>query len=324
MKTGTTAIQNFIKSNKKYLNDNGFLYPEINVKAMNYLAFSLLDEIPPHIHHKLDKTAKDLYRELNKEISKSSHDKIIISTEAFYLISTDLFLGKEAPKRLYEMLKNNNYEFKIISYLRRQDEYLETQYNQHIKTHNFTNLYSKDINEFFKEKIELFQFNKILEGWEKVFGRENIIVEIYDKKKDVVKSFLKILDINFIENKKKQKDINPKLSEKGLEFMRIANKYGIVKSTENQNYPLINLIESNINSNKNYHLLNQEQCDKIMLKFKDENKILSEKYLSNNLDWFSENSNRPKNIIKESISVEECIKISTEIWNYCQSKMYKK
>jgi len=320
MKTGTSAIQKFINNNKDFLRKNDFLYPIVNEKAMNYLAFSILDKVPSYIHHKLKDSSEVIYKELVKEISKSDCKNIIISSEAFYLISTNLFLGKEAPYKLYELLGGEKFNFKIISYLRRQDEYVETQYNQYIKTHNFYNLYSDDILKFYNEKKDLFDFNTILKSWEGVYGLENMIVNTYDKNSDVVDSFLKILNLNLKDVSYSKQKINKKLTAKGLDFMKIANKFGVNKSTAYQNYLLVDIVESNLESNRKYDLLTKEECSTIMKEFEKGNIELTDRYKLLNKEWFTAKLEKPNKITSKNVTVEESIKIAVDIWNHFQNK----
>ena len=326
MKTGTSAIQSFLNSNEKLLKKHGFYYPEVNKKAMNYLGFSLLDEVPPKIHNKLPESRQDLYEKLKKEIDKTKLDKIILSTEAFSLITTNYFIGEKAPRRLLEFFKDKNYEFKIIAFIRRQDEYLESQYNQHIKTHNFWNLYSNDILAFYKEKKQLFNFDLILDRWAKYVGEDNIKLKVYKKNNNSVSEFLEILGINDKPIFDNAKEFNSKLDSKALDFMRIANKYEIEKRTAKQNYTLIKLIEDVLGElDKPTRLLNNKEANQIMEDFKNENITLSNKYLKGDCSWCLPNSDIADSINNEqsTITKEESIKIATHIWNYFQSKECK-
>lgn len=323
MKTGTSAIQNFIKSNQIFFERNNFYFPPSNADAMNYLAFSLLDKVPKYVHHKLPISANVLYEKLNDEIKISKQDNIILTTEAFYLISTKYFLGKNATIKVHDFLNNSNYDFKIIAFLRRQDDYLETQYNQHIKTHNFWSLYEKDIISFYEEKKELFDFNLILNRWASVFGEENIKVTIYQKSRNIILDFLEILGINEVPELSKESNINPKLSSKALEFMRISNKYDIEKHTALQNYKLIELIEEVLNSDeKKYSLLSYDDSKKIINDFYIGNIELSNKYLNGDTSWFSIKESYEFNNYEENsnLTVEECVKVAAHIWNYYQKK----
>lgn len=320
MKTGTSAIQDFIRNNKKLLLDNNFFYPTTNEKAMNYLGFSLLDEIPPFIHTKLNVTTDQLYKNLINEINDCKKDNIIISTEAFSLITTSYFLGEEAPRRLLEYFKNNNYKFTIVAFIRRQDDYIETQYNQHVKTHNFWGLYTKDIYSFYEEKKELLNFGLILNRWEKYFGKENIEVSVYDNKMNSVNEFLKILNLKIKLPENNFEKVNRKLSLKALEFMKIANGYNILKRTAEQNYKLVDIIEKSLgNVEGSKPLLTAKDSKKILKDFEKENIDLSKKYLNDDMSWFEFKEGKyTETLNQEVLTKEESIKIATSIWNYFQ------
>jgi len=320
MKTGTSAIQSFLANNPEFLNRNGLYFPETNRNAMNYLAFSLLDKVPPYVHQKLDVTQNDLYKQLKKEIDLSKSRNIIISTEAYSLISTSYFMGSEAPKVLKEILNERHYDFKIIASIRKQDDYLISQYNQHIKTHNFNNLFYGNIGQFYDDKKELFDFNTILKRWEKVFGKENIILSIYDKRKDSVEQFLKLFNIDSLVGVEGQKNVvNKKLTNKGLEFMRLANKYDAIKKTARQNYLLVDLIEEKLPENKTEPRLPDSILQKIKLDFYESNQDLSNKYFNGNMSWFNLESKTEDESHIENLTVEDAVKVAVNIWNHYQN-----
>jgi hypothetical protein len=291
---------------------------------MNYLGFSLLNEIPPRIHHKLKIKREELYKNLIIEINKTKLNKIIITAEAYSLLSTKYFLGEDAPRLLSELFKKENYTFKIITFIRRQDEYLESQYNQHIKTHNFWNLYKEDIQTFYKEKAELFEFNTIIKRWEKYFGRENIFLKVYDKNSNSVFDFLDLLGISEKLNKTRKVEVNTKLSSKALEFMRVANKFDIKKTFASENYKLIELVENALGNKKDsFKLLSTNEALLIMENSFAENKAISKKYLDNDINWCLPNYNYNTNVQLEKLTKEECIQITTHIWNHFQNKTNK-
>jgi len=323
MKTGTSAIQGFLASNIKWLESQGFYYPLINRKAMNYLGFCLLDEIPKHIHHTLDVNKTDLYANLIREIEKAKEDNIILSSEAFSLMSTDRFIGDAMPKFLNEVFKESKYKVKIITFIRRQDEYVESQYNQHIKTHDFWTLCTDSIEQFYKDKKELFNFNTILKKWEKTFGLDAMVIDVYKKDHNSVDQFLSLLGIHEIEQIETKKVLkNKSLSLKALEFMKKANEFNIVKDTASQNNILVELIEASLEQKQKAQLLNHEDRKKIMDEYLVDNEELSKNYLGGNVTWMK-NEIPNTEIKKESLTINECIKITTDVWNYFQKKNHE-
>lgn len=323
MKTGTSAIQSFLANNPEFLNKNGLYFPETNRKGMNYMAFSLLDKVPPYVHQKLDVTKNDLYKQLKKEINRSKSSDIIISTEAYSLISSSYFMGEKAPKVLKKLLSEKYFNFKIIASIRKQDDYLISQYNQHIKTHNFDSLFYGDIDQFYDKKKELLDFNTILKRWEKVFGKENIILSVYDKRKDSVEEFLKIFNIDNSVGYERQKDIaNKKLTNKGIEFMRLANKFNVVKQTAKQNYLLVDLIEGKFTKNKSEPRLPDSILQKLKLDFNEGNQDLSNRYFNGNMNWCKLESKSEDKRHIENLTVEDAVKVAVNIWNHYQNHTY--
>lgn len=322
MKTGTTAIQSFLTESSSFLTKNNFCFPEINKKAMNYLGFSLLDEVPPYVHHKLDLNREELYGILKKEINKSKEENIIISTEAYSLISTKYFLGDEAPFLLKDLLNEKHFNFKIIASLRRQDEYLISQYNQHIKTHNFYDLFHGDINKFYKDKIELFDFNRIIKRWEKAFGKDNIMLYVYNKERNSVVDFIKLLNIKDEKiDTIVKRETNMKMSEKGLQFMNIANKFEVIKRTAKQNSLLVDLIEKEISDKSMKASLSKDLSNRIIDDFNSGNIEISDSYFNGNYEWFESKTcddlNQEENWVN-GLTIEDAVKIATAIWNYYQ------
>jgi len=323
MKTGTSAFQAFLNNekNKKFLIENDIYYPNINRKAQNYLAFSLMDTIPPKVQHILPIGRDELYKTLVDEIKNSKQKNILISSESLSLITTSYFLGHETPERLYQLLIDENIEFKIIVFIRRQDEYLSSLYNQIIKRHNFNSLYNKDINSYFLENIELFDYKTIIDNWAIVFGKNNLIVRVYKKGENSVANIFKAINAN-IEMKEIENDIiNEKISNKTLEFLRIANKFEIDKSNGQQNDLLINMAEEVFSKeNKFTSMLTFENSKKIMNDFFEKNKLFSLSYLEDDLSWCD-----PETIgygidynDNFKISTEEVIEVTTKIWNHFQ------
>ena len=85
-------------------------------------------------------------------------------------------------RRLKEEAEEAGYNIKIIVYLRRQDDFLLSWYNQIIK-HNITSKNTLTWEEYFdnyNKYIKLDYFN-CLKKLEHIFGKENIIARRFDK-----------------------------------------------------------------------------------------------------------------------------------------------
>jgi hypothetical protein len=195
-KTGTTALQKFIRVNRDTLENNNLRYPDTASKAMNYLAFSMLDSVPELVHQ-LPIDMNELYAtlELGGEVN-------VISAEAFFVCSSDKYLGAALPTRL-RLLLTDKCDVKIIVYLRRQDKFIESIYSQYVKLHAHSSFYTKTIQDFIEEYSCYLDYYKILSNWAQVFGRENIIVRVYEKGQlkdcDIVSDFISTIGLPLIQ-----------------------------------------------------------------------------------------------------------------------------
>ncbi len=318
MKTGTTALQYFLANNSNFLKEQGYYYPKKNREFMNILGFSLLDEMPPYIQHKSKKSRDQIYEELLFEIKNATENNIILSAESFSLVGTKLFLGEEAPRILKNLLVKENLNIKIIACIRRQDLYIESQYNQHVKNHNFFNLYTKSIQEFVIEKEDLFDFGINLSRWASYFGKENIKVFTYNKGQDIITDFLEVLGIEFSNVKQLNlpPQINSSLSSKVFEFVLRANNYKINKESAQLNNDLVEILEQTIGDSSKPSFFSMEERKMIMEKFYESNNRLSDSFLDGENSWMEFSPEEELNLMTNTLTIEDCIKVTSAIWNH--------
>lgn len=318
MKTGSTAIQRVLASNRKALETLGYCFPVTGVKAGNYLAFSLLDSVPPFLHNRLSISSEVLYRQLVDEIDSSRSQSFIISSEAYYLISTDLFLGKIGVLRLSEHLRRlrKQYSIKIVVYVRRQDDYAESLYNQFVKTHNFWGLYSDDIDQFIVQKFEMLDYTKILGRWSEVFEGADVIVREYVKgETDSIADFCCLTGIP-MEDLKISHDVdhNSALNKKGLELMLMLNRTGINKRTAAINSELTELVNSlQSGGGRRFSLLTKAQRTKLMSGLRESNDILWSKYMGTKNPWVTV-SDAPHDTDAD-VTMDELVQLFSILWN---------
>ncbi|WNH11618.1 hypothetical protein [Thalassobellus suaedae] len=318
MKTGTSAIQKFVQNNLQYLKSKNLFYSETNIKAQNYLAFSLMNEVPSYVQQVLPEKAERLYGKLIDEIIKSKQDRILISTEIYSLISCDHFLGYEVPKRLFEFFKGYGFNFKIILFLRRQDEFLLSMYNQIIKRHNFNNLYSNDIMSYYEDNQEIFDYEYLINKWSNVFGLENMIIKPFNKKDSIVDSFFKIFNIDTSKCIDNIGVNNKSLGSKSIEFMRLANQFNINKHDGGANNTLINLIRDAISIEGELEL-EIKDSSLILSKYNKLNTNISNTFFKGDTSWFNYQDtsiiNENKNL---KLEIDDVVSIAVNIWNYFQ------
>ena len=136
-KTGSTAIQFFCTENREILKKKGYCYPDFpyrykgKSKRRNgvFLVGKYRDENGEWRVEEEEKIFSEGMSKI-KELFKS-FDNVILSDEGIWLATKSR--KKELWKKLQKEAKSNDFEIKIIVYLRRQDEYAESNWNQRIK-----------------------------------------------------------------------------------------------------------------------------------------------------------------------------------------------
>jgi predicted lactoylglutathione lyase len=209
-KTGTTAVQRFLFDNYDALLGNGVLYP----KSVTHN-----ETVHYPINWAIEEGDDEVRGKLIKEIEQANPEFVIISTEMF---TTPRFHSNLALAKTVEFFKNCGFkinEAKVVVYLRRQDLFCESIYNEMVKNHSWSR-HIQDTSAF----LDYFY---LLKMWSQFFKKNRIVVRVYEKgqlKNDLFEDFFDAIGLPFKPDYRKPKvDPNPKLSAEMLEFMRITN-----------------------------------------------------------------------------------------------------
>lgn len=203
-KTGSTAIQKFLTDNAAHLRRDGLIYPR-----------TFRDRIAHHsIPRLLQKGAHIPWDDLQNELAAT--DKAIISSEDFGAVGSP-----NAWKHLRDNLPGT---VKILCYLRRQDEMLESMYNQHLKMGG-----TKSLDDFKRDVLCQLDYRVRLQRLTDVFGAENIIVRPYNKGKTPSALFADFLSAIELDMKPTYvcpaRAVNPSLNDTGITFMRFIKEH---------------------------------------------------------------------------------------------------
>ncbi|WEK53926.1 MAG: hypothetical protein P0Y55_15375 [Candidatus Cohnella colombiensis] len=227
-KTGSSAIQALLTLNNMKLQDKGFFFPN-----------------PPNFdqaYQTSEGNAGFLYKlfvdneldEIKKYIESIEHSKIILSSE--YLFQALL----EYPERFFKVF--NDYDYKIICYVRRQDDLFSSMYNQMVKNHDLEDKLSAL--KFIEGKSD---FHKVLFECLKYTELENVIVRPYEKqqfyKGNIYSDFLNCIGLELEESYcLPEKIVNPSLSWDSLEFRRLLNSMAIDRDEPLRKFPINELL----------------------------------------------------------------------------------
>lgn len=220
-KTGTSMIQENLIFNVNY---------HLKNQILNFLGITEdINTLMTQTEYNENLTNR-IIEKFNSQIdsfSQLEYKKYILSFEGLSGDSNNGYKNsKTVAKTLKEVTKklHNINDVKIIVYLRKQNDYIESLYNQMIKQGN-----SYTFKEFLsKYDKESFNWELLLNSFEEEFGFENIILKRYDKEYlpysySIIDDFYKILEIDDFEYIKEE-TINPGLSRDAVEILRLVNK----------------------------------------------------------------------------------------------------
>lgn len=184
-KTGTTSIQQMLVDNQENLENNNYLYliDSPNISHSNIVNWGVT----------MKEDISKSFSILKNELLSSSCNNMIISSENMMGLNIEYL-------NMIKKIFGNQVTVKIIAYVRNQIEHLPTHFLQ--KQKDPLPYPGYNINSFFNKFKNIFgnEPNFIMNHWAKVFGKENIIVRVYDKEilvnKNVCEDFAKALNID--------------------------------------------------------------------------------------------------------------------------------
>jgi len=295
LKTGTTAIQRYFGKHHSGPVRSEILYPRSGrphtPPAHHDLALSFIREagmiLPLWFSTRADimqTTSKELWNRLAREIDEAKQTKVFISSEELIR-----FGGSEKTcasiARIREYL--DPHEVKVICYIRRQDDYYESFYNTTVTEV----LEQKPIQECMQnyEKIH-FNYLAALDPWEEIFGRENMIVRLYDSELvsgGIVPDILGVMEVSegFVEPITASQIVNPSTDNRYVEIKRWLNHFntGSPRARLEQNqkirkvFQALDTIERS-NRSSDCRLLCFDERMEMMKRNEHINRTLSERY----------------------------------------------
>jgi hypothetical protein len=218
-KTGTTEIQNLLKTSSGLVKDN---------KRLIYIQPNEIFNAISKQQVSSDDLSAKLQNYISQYISKNSiegeyEDIVVISYENFSGIALSGYKNSNAiAKTIFNAVKLINPDSVIIVYLRRQDQFIESLYTQYIHQGK-----SWFFNEFLsKFDSDSFNWEKLVTDYSEYFELKNIRIGFYDKSKllegDLIKDFSSKIDFEL-----EQLDFSGKnngYTREALEIARICNE----------------------------------------------------------------------------------------------------
>lgn len=290
-KTGTSAIQRFLSAHRDELGNVGFFYPPTEPFDAHHRFASRLNITKTN----LPEAIKDVNRTLTALRDMSEHNTLLISSEMFC---------ESVDPRSFKYIDNIFEEIEFIFYVRRQDELIESAYNQQVKQNGESRL----ITEYTPYFQDIYSH---LKWFESNIPRCKVRTFIYDKSQlvnqNVVDDFL--VNALHIKNFEKQTSNNKEVVNKSLSsvaclLMTRVNKLELDNDTR-KNVMNFLMDKLPLREYSEFKLLSDSYENQLFESLLDSNIKLDDEFL--NLRYMSELSARPKKYISltDAINIAE-------------------
>lgn len=236
-RTGTTYLQSFLFHNRIALAKNGILYPSAGLLGEGHAALALClpsmrdqkigamrrtagIEIPTEAT--LNHSANEHFENLREELLQTDCESAVISSECFLE-----WLDKDA---LYRQVKKLPVQLEIVVFIRRQDRWIESVYNQVIKDPEL--VFGGEFNQL--PQLDMLDFESELNRWANCFGDDQLHLHLYQENQGNLDAVGKLLSIAGLDSnqlsldslKKPAYKTNSSLDECCIEVLRQCNALG--------------------------------------------------------------------------------------------------
>jgi hypothetical protein len=247
-KTGTSTIQYLLDASRQFLRERD---------RINYPQTALIW----HAHHVA--AWKLLGRKRGASREGTFRD----------MLSED---DEQLPSRLAETF--NGHEVAIIAYVRRQDRYIESRYNQHVKS---TRRLMANVSRFAQDQLGALDYYEQFRRWAAAFGRENLEVRIYDRAGfrggDVRLDFLDALGIDERGLSFDEGMSNVSLGYSAVQFLR---RFNAIPHTGIQRRMVLRLLEQRDRRHPEHtSFFSPEERCAIMERFRESNRRFAKEFL---------------------------------------------
>lgn len=285
-KTATTSLQIFMADNQEALKKKGFAYP---IFPFRYSEATHTRNGHFLVGFFFDKDGKRQKEREERAYEKGKAQVVKLLKDYNVVLSDEGIWGRSNVVRaciwqdLKELSEKEGFELKVIVYLRRQDQFISSWWNQVIKMNN--NKWAADTWEEYLTRYPVeIDFCKRLKKIEDVVGIENMIVRRFQREDfyggSVFSDFLHLfgleLDDDFV--------IDSAVTNTGLtgnthEIKRLLNEFPDMSKKENLFFRKV-LLECSELSGRDYpsQMFSAEEARAFMEQFEEGNKEVARKY----------------------------------------------
>jgi hypothetical protein len=206
---------------------------------------------------------------------------VVLSSEEFEFVRDVREIG----------LLAEHFDVRVVVYLRKQDHYLESSYNQQVRMYGQRFPGSIYQFAFSFNPFTRYNFRFLFERWEAVFGRDNIIARPYGTRAiggDIRADFLRIIGTDqsdlLFSGVEVERD-NVSLHASALPYLARINEINLPAPMHRQ---VIAALRETIPRVANARLLRYEESNRFYQSFEKSNEHVFERYLGAGMDPFGE------------------------------------
>jgi hypothetical protein len=296
-KTATSSIQQFCSINNAVMKTYGYCYPPTFRHYRN-----VNDVCNAHFLIGVIKD-KDGVRDTQRELLEfgqglerlhkcfEEFDNIVISDEKIWFSSsyvvTDLWERLKADADAY------HYTVKLIIYLRRQDEFLSSRWNQLVKEGVCKEAWDVHAANAPEALSGILDYAAKIDGLAEIFGKENMIIRRFDRNAfhggDIYHDFFECIGLEITDEYTPYKD-DSNLSLKGnsVEVKRVINTAPGFARTKNAYWrKVVTRCSPASGNNYSYSLFSKEEADAFLSIYQEKNERIAAEYIGDGQPLFS-------------------------------------
>ncbi|HTT98940.1 MAG TPA: hypothetical protein VMF58_12885 [Rhizomicrobium sp.] len=266
-KTGTSALQAFLAANAEALQQHGVRYIEAGRPkrlAHHMLAWSIRGRRNTNI---------SIWDGVRGEIARTPDTTHVLSSEGFWF---------EDPVRVKELLGYDG-PVKIVAYLRRQDQFLQSLYKQTVADGR-----KKDFDTWLADVPHRGDYATVMNAWAVVFGADAIVARPYQRNGeniDTIADFLSLLNIDkaIVPDVRPGTTYNPSPRRELLHFLRAFNQLNLKIDYEKFFHSVMGRDKA---YKRSIDLLTYEQRRAVLDRYEQCNREITERYWKEEIPLF--------------------------------------
>ena len=307
-KTATSSIQKFLAQNREVLESKGYVFPKslhrylnVNSRRNGHFLVRKVEKAEGGRDHELEKQyLQEGYDLIAKEFQ--TYDHVILSDESVWFASS--YSCKDLFTDLKKQADDNHYQVKIIVYLRRQDTFFLSRWNQAVKQNvGYSSVLSCDeyIRKTLKKDGKILNYAHKLDQIADIFGADNLIVRRFEPTSwvdgSIIHDFMEAIGIPVTESfMELEEDANLRLGKNETEIKRIVNTVPNLRREEVAYLgQALKTLSTDGTKEKPSEMLSVEELEEFLAPYEAGNTYVAETYLKDGKPLFSQQiKNVPK------------------------------